>query len=98
LPVGLFCRGTGFEIALAREAKQPVGRIEPKAESAFFNGKTADYANANLASDSARRDVAVHIVALAQEDDAVAGWIRLVVFELVVRNDNPCSDLDMFAA
>jgi hypothetical protein len=38
------------------------------------------------------------MIGLAQENDAVAGRIRLVVFELVVGNDDPGSGLDMFAA
>jgi len=51
-----------------------------------------------LKLDAARRDVAVHIIAPVQENDPVARRIRLIIFQLVVRNDNPCSDVDMFSA
>src|SRR4029077_1714069 len=49
-------------------------------------------------SDAAWRDVAIHKVTPAQEDDPVTGRIRLVIFQLVVRDDDLCSDVDVFAA
>src|SRR5579872_7407876 len=49
-------------------------------------------------SDAAGRDVAINIVATAEKDDPVAGRVRLVVLQLVIGNDDLCSDIDMFAA
>jgi len=48
-------------------------------------------------SDAARCDVAVHVITSAQEDDSVTGRIGLVIFQLVVRDDDLCSDIDVFA-
>jgi hypothetical protein len=52
--------------------------------------------NSTQRSDAAWRDVTVHVVASAQKNDSVARGIGLVIFQLVVRNDEPCSDIDMF--
>jgi hypothetical protein len=56
-------------------------------------------ARAQLAqkSDAARCDVAIDIVPSAEEDDPVTCRIGLVIFQLVVRNDDLCSDVDMLA-
>ena len=51
-----------------------------------------------LKLDAARRNVAGHMIAQAQENDPVTRRIRLVVFQLMVRNDNLCPNVDMSAA
>ena len=48
--------------------------------------------------DSPGRDITVDVVAPAQENDAVSGWIRLIEFQLVVWNHNLGSDFKMLAA
>jgi hypothetical protein len=40
-------------------------------------------------------DVTEHVAVATQEYDAVAGWIRFVPFEFVVRDFNFGSDVDM---
>jgi hypothetical protein len=52
----------------------------------------------NQKSNAARRDVAINVIASAKKDDPVTRRVGLVVFQLVVRDDNPCADVDMFAA
>ena len=49
-------------------------------------------------SDTARRDIAVHVITPAEEDDAMTGRVRLIVFQLVVRYDKLSSDVDVFTA
>ena len=49
-------------------------------------------------SDAARCDIAVNVITPTEEDDAVTGRVRLIIFQLVVRYDKLCSDVDVFAA
>src|SRR5580658_7048429 len=49
-------------------------------------------------SDAAGSDVAIDVIPSAQKDDAMTGGIGLIVFQLVIRNDNLGSDIDVLAA
>jgi hypothetical protein len=55
-------------------------------------------ANAAQESDAAGRDVAVDVVTSAQKDDAVTGRVGLIVFQLVIRNDDLGSNIHVLAA
>jgi hypothetical protein len=58
----------------------------------------ASKATAAQKSDAARRDVAINVVAAAQKYHAVSGRIGLVIFQLVVWNDDLCSDVNVLTA
>jgi hypothetical protein len=78
----------------ARNHRQ--GRMRHYSElSSPLPNATADLAQE---SDATGRDIAINVITSAQEDDAVTGWIGLIVFQLVIWNHNSGSNVYMLAA
>ncbi len=49
-------------------------------------------------SDATRRYVTIDLASIPDEDNAVSGWVSLVPFDLVVRDDDLFSDVPVRAA